>query len=123
MHLVDRLIHLSNRSISVHLYLVVQIPHVFIRAPVVTKILNQKDSLKRRGNKIKQLIPESSTRQSIIFIENYDGKDHELIVAVQQGHILGTSFHPELAEDYRFHKWFLDEFVIKKLKQYIDRII
>ena len=122
MHLVDRLIHLSNRSISVHLYLVVQISPRCLLGHLLYQNIESKDSLKE-GNKIKQLIPESSTRQSIIFIENYDGKDHELIVAVQQGHILGTSFHPELAEDYRFHKWFLDEFVIKKLKQYIDRII
>lgn len=47
-------------------------------------------------------------------LKNYDGKDNELIVAVKQGHILGTSFHPELADDYRFHKWFLDEFILKK---------
>lgn len=30
------------------------------------------------------------------------------IVAVQQGHILGTAFHPELTEDTRFHRYFLD---------------
>ena len=29
-------------------------------------------------------------------------------VAVQQGNLLATSFHPELTNDYRFHSYFLD---------------
>lgn len=29
------------------------------------------------------------------------------IVAVQQGHLLATSFHPELTNDTRFHEYFL----------------
>jgi 5'-phosphate synthase pdxT subunit len=29
------------------------------------------------------------------------------VVAVQQGHLLATSFHPELSDDDRFHKYFL----------------
>jgi len=29
------------------------------------------------------------------------------IVAVQQGHLLATSFHPELTRDTRFHEYFL----------------
>ncbi len=29
------------------------------------------------------------------------------IVAVQQGHLLATAFHPELTDDLRFHKYFL----------------
>ncbi len=29
------------------------------------------------------------------------------IVAVQEGHWLATSFHPELTTDYRFHRYFL----------------
>lgn len=30
------------------------------------------------------------------------------IVAVQQQHLLGTAFHPELTEDLRFHEYFYD---------------
>lgn len=30
------------------------------------------------------------------------------IVAVRQGPLLGTSFHPELTEDDRLHRWFLN---------------
>ncbi|HEU4746109.1 MAG TPA: hypothetical protein VFS61_12775 [Anaerolineales bacterium] len=29
------------------------------------------------------------------------------IVAAQQGHLLATSFHPELTDDTRFHEYFL----------------
>jgi 5'-phosphate synthase pdxT subunit len=29
------------------------------------------------------------------------------IVAVQQGNLLGTAFHPELTDDDRFHRYFL----------------
>ena len=30
------------------------------------------------------------------------------IVAVRSGHLLGTAFHPELTDDDRFHRYFLD---------------
>jgi len=30
------------------------------------------------------------------------------MVAAQQGHLLATSFHPELTDDLRFHRLFLD---------------
>ena len=30
------------------------------------------------------------------------------VVAVEQGTMLGTSFHPEMTDDYRFHSRFLD---------------
>lgn len=33
--------------------------------------------------------------------------DDERIVAAQQGHMLATSFHPELTGDDRFHRYFL----------------
>lgn len=62
---------------------------VFIRAPVVTRVGKLTNILKliQRGNS-------------------------ELVVAVRQGNKLGTSFHPELSDDHRFHKWFLTEFVL-----------
>lgn len=33
--------------------------------------------------------------------------DDGMIVAARQGHLLATSFHPELTEDDRFHRYFL----------------
>jgi pyridoxal 5'-phosphate synthase pdxT subunit len=34
--------------------------------------------------------------------------DDRRVVAVRQGNLLGTSFHPEIAEETRFHRAFLD---------------
>jgi len=48
-------------------------------------------------------------------IESVFGRTHTLltlpdgrIVAAQQGHLLATSFHPELTEDVRFHRFFME---------------
>jgi 5'-phosphate synthase pdxT subunit len=55
---------------------------VFIRAPVIEKV--------------------SGDAQPIAQLE--DGR----IVAAQQGHLLATAFHPELTDDDRFHRYFLE---------------
>jgi 5'-phosphate synthase pdxT subunit len=34
--------------------------------------------------------------------------DAERIVAVREGHLLGTAFHPELTDDSRIHQYFVD---------------
>jgi len=54
---------------------------VFIRAPII----------------------ESVNGDTEILVSLPDGK----IVAAQQGHLLATSFHPELTGDTRFHEYFL----------------
>lgn len=54
---------------------------IFIRAPLVTAVNNGVDVLGRL--------------------------DNERIIAVQQGHLLATAFHPELTDDLRFHQHFL----------------
>lgn len=54
---------------------------VFIRAPII----------------------ESVEEDTEILVSLPDGK----IVAAQQGHLLATSFHPELTGDTRFHEYFL----------------
>jgi pyridoxal 5'-phosphate synthase pdxT subunit len=54
---------------------------VFIRAPII----------------------ESVSEDAKILASLPDGR----IVAVQQGHFLATSFHPELTGDNRFHQYFL----------------
>jgi 5'-phosphate synthase pdxT subunit len=35
--------------------------------------------------------------------------DDGRVVAVEQGNLLGTSFHPEVTNDYRFHEYFLSK--------------
>ena len=32
------------------------------------------------------------------------------IVLARQGHLIGAAFHPELSNDFRIHRWFLDLF-------------
>jgi len=53
---------------------------VFIRAPVITRV-----------------------GEGVETLAKYDGK----LVAVRQGNLIGTSFHPELTDDRRMHEWFL----------------
>eukprot|EP00126_Sphaerothecum_destruens_P012814 Sdes_comp21942_c0_seq1m20484 len=38
--------------------------------------------------------------------------DKEIAIAVRQGNILATAFHPELTRDNRFHRYFLEELVL-----------
>ena len=47
---------------------------------------------------------ESVSGQTQILATLEDGS----IVAAREGHWLATSFHPELTEDDRFHRYFLD---------------
>ncbi len=54
---------------------------VFIRAPIIESV--------QGGVKILSTLPD------------------QRIVAAQQGHLLATSFHPELTGDSRFHEYFL----------------
>jgi len=53
---------------------------VFIRAPVVSRL-----------------------GEGVRAISSYDGQ----VVGVRQGNRIGTSFHPELTDDLRLHRWFL----------------
>ncbi len=55
---------------------------VFIRAPVVERVGESVD----------------------VLASLEDGR----VVAVAQGNLLGTSFHPEMTEDHRFHAYFLE---------------
>ncbi|KAI9302538.1 PdxT/SNO family [Cunninghamella echinulata] len=62
---------------------------VFIRAPVISAIKSDKvEILSRLESKV------GST-------------DAETIVAVRQGHLLATAFHPELTHDNRLHQYFV----------------
>jgi 5'-phosphate synthase pdxT subunit len=54
---------------------------IFIRAPII----------------------ESVSGDAKVLASVADGR----IVAAQQGHLLATSFHPELTDDTRFHEYFL----------------
>lgn len=62
---------------------------VFIRAPLVERVGPNVDVLAQ--------IPAGLY-----------GDDQDRVVAVQQGNLLATSFHPEIVDDYRFHKHFVE---------------
>ncbi|WP_297045101.1 pyridoxal 5'-phosphate synthase glutaminase subunit PdxT [uncultured Desulfovibrio sp.] len=61
------------------------LPAVFIRAPVIL-----------------------STGPEVRVLARVEMDGAERAVAVRQGRILATSFHPELTPDTRFHRYFLD---------------
>lgn len=62
-------------------------PAVFIRAPII----------ERTGKSVEVLARLPA-----------DNETPELIVAAKQDRLLATSFHPELTQDDRFHRYFLN---------------
>lgn len=40
---------------------------------------------------------------------NVGKTDGSTVVAVKQGHLLATAFHPELTNDNRIHKYFVEQ--------------
>lgn len=100
-------------------------PAVFIRAPVVEKIIYNQEGAQTGEETVvapsKQAAAETIAREVKVLASlpgraarlanegrevNAD-KDTGDIVAVQQGNVFGTSFHPELTDDARIHAWWL----------------
>ncbi|KAF9736441.1 hypothetical protein PMIN06_008618 [Paraphaeosphaeria minitans] len=113
---------------------------VFIRAPVVEKILPHRDGVqteeesrdatvvapsKAPGD---QLAEKETTAQVEVMAtlpaqtpalhanREHDDAGTEDIIAVRQGNVLGISFHPELTADPRIHVWWLGE-VLKAVER------
>jgi 5'-phosphate synthase pdxT subunit len=66
------------------------LPAVFIRAPVITSV---------------------GPRAEVLATLAERGGGHQP-VACRQGHVLATSFHPELTADRRLHRLFVDEVLV-----------
>jgi len=108
---------------------------VFIRAPVVEKILPHVDGIQAEEAKREETVVAPS-KQPVDEIAKMEGraevevlawlpgdatalKDSEEtardageegdIIAVRQGNVFGTSFHPELTGDSRIHIWWLGQ--------------
>lgn len=87
---------------------------VFIRAPVVVEASERATTEDAR--EITAATPPSTTAPLQV-LKRLDGKQFHghpregMVVAVRQGNLLGTLFHPEMTTDARFHRWFLTEFV------------
>lgn len=70
---------------------------IFIRAPAVTKV---DDSV--------EVLAEIDYQSKNSKTHKYDKSESNVIVAVRKGYIMATAFHPELTDDDRFHKLFID---------------
>lgn len=84
---------------------------VFIRAPVVEKVLDADPSKKGEVTVVATLPDRVNKAKAGISQANVQGSSGD-IIAVRQGNVLGTSFHPELTPDARMHVWFMREFVL-----------
>ncbi|KAF6829632.1 pyridoxine [Colletotrichum plurivorum] len=92
-------------------------PGVFIRAPIVEKILSSSDTTTTTTTKQ----PADSSPVDILAVllgrkGMVDGVSQSTgddsvgdIVAVRQANIFATSFHPELTDDIRIHVWWLEQ--------------
>ncbi|CAH6718692.1 probable pyridoxal 5'-phosphate synthase subunit Sno3p [[Candida] jaroonii] len=85
-------------------------PTVFIRAPVISKILNDEQQ-----SDDADVIYSKNDYVNDRPVEVLHKLDNGFIVAVRQGNKLGTSFHPELSENHKFHQWFLQDFVVNSI--------
>ena len=117
---------------------------IFIRAPVVEKVLpiTQGEQANERAIEKMVIAPSQSpkgemTEQVLRPVEvmaNLPGRSRTLkkrvaamgledeagdIVAVKQGNVFGTSFHPELTEDARIHVWWLRQ--VKDMTQHHEK--
>lgn len=104
---------------------------VFIRAPVVEEIISSSSSgstaengaekEEDKDNATAKLKQKQRAEQKVEILGTYpkpqaqggtqEGEGGEDIVAVRQGNVFGTSFHPELTDDVRIHVWWLKQVV------------
>ncbi|KAF2205938.1 SNO glutamine amidotransferase [Delitschia confertaspora ATCC 74209] len=119
-------------------------PCVFIRAPVVESILPHKKGIQtEEASKEDMVVAPSKAPVDELAKEELKaqvevlakiasrgrGRDNfnntvipreEDIIAVKQGNVFGTSFHPELTEDPRIHVWWLTDVLkaVERRKRY-----
>ncbi|KAF7189554.1 putative pyridoxal 5'-phosphate synthase subunit PDX2 [Pseudocercospora fuligena] len=106
-------------------------PTVFIRAPVVEKVLttsstiiDESEAAKKVGVDTILAPPRHATNAPVEILARLPGRARAIkdktttaedlgedgdIVAVKQGNVFGTAFHPELTGDERIHAWWLSE--------------
>ena len=108
-------------------------PGVFIRAPVVEKILPNVEGVQEGERQLAETVvaPSKSAKDDharLAMSSHIDimaklpgrlkkaaamgaevdaGEETGDIIAVKQGNVFGTSFHPELTSDIRIHVWWL----------------
>lgn len=106
---------------------------VFIRAPVVERTLAVKEGVQDTEEKQPETIvapsrapndtaPAAAIRADVEILATLPGRTRlaklqsdltsapeDDIVAVRQGNVFATSFHPELTDDNRMHLWWLNQ--------------
>ncbi|KAJ6014903.1 hypothetical protein N7540_009494 [Penicillium herquei] len=108
-------------------------PAVFIRAPIVecllphqegiqTEEVGREDTVVAPSRHTKDAVAQAATAESVEVMATLSGPaariatqgrnispDEEVgdVIAVRQGNVFGTSFHPELTGDARIHAWWL----------------
>ncbi|KAF1815909.1 pyridoxine [Eremomyces bilateralis CBS 781.70] len=94
---------------------------IFIRAPIVQEILSNQPGIQVKDVDnpslvvASSLLPKTEAAQLaakgevevLARLPRQAGEEQGRIVAVRQGNVLGTSFHPELTMDPRIHTWWL----------------
>lgn len=83
-------------------------PGVFIRAPIIHHVFpsdSRRTPFDILATVPSNLLPQPSSGNTQL------GPDAHM-VAIRQGNILATSFHPELSQDTRVHEYFLTEIVL-----------
>lgn len=112
-------------------------PGVFIRAPIVEKILpnvdgvqvgeqSVPDSVVAPSKQVRDEKARAATSREVEVMATLPGrmqraadKGAEIrvtdeagdVIAVRQGNVFGTSFHPELTDDTRIHVWWLKQVI------------
>ncbi|KAM0714801.1 hypothetical protein Q7P37_009265 [Cladosporium fusiforme] len=99
---------------------------VFIRAPVVEKVLDAGSVGVVEGDETVVAPAKKATKAEVEILGRLPGRAKALrdqtttaedlgedgdIVAVRQGNVFGTAFHPELTGDARIHAWWLEEVI------------
>ncbi|XWS52678.1 hypothetical protein CRYUN_Cryun11dG0091400 [Craigia yunnanensis] len=77
---------------------------VFIRAPAVLEVGPEVELLADYPIPSNKVLYSSS---AVEIQEEYAVPEKKVIVAIKQGNLLGTAFHPELTADTRWHSYFL----------------
>ncbi|SMQ48724.1 unnamed protein product [Zymoseptoria tritici ST99CH_1A5] len=105
-------------------------PSVFIRAPVVEKVLPPSAApIDHSAEGRISAPPRRETSATVEILGRLPGRAKAIrdktvtaeelgedgdIIAVRQGNVFGTSFHPELTGDSRIHAWWLKEVLLLK---------
>ena len=110
-------------------------PGIFIRAPIIERILPNVEGIQNDEEAVPATVVAPSRHVSYEQVRNATSRDVKVmaslagrlkkageagaeigaeeeigdIIAVQQGNVFGTSFHPELSNDIRIHVWWLTQ--------------